>query len=84
MSESVEQRVVRVIAAAKNLDPQAISVNTTLEELGLDSLDAMSVIFDLEGEFDIEIPEEDAEKARTVGDLVQGVGRLVQGGGAGA
>ena len=84
MSESVEQRVVRVIAAAKNLDPQAISVNTTLEELGLDSLDAMSVIFDLEGEFDIEIPDEDAEKARTVGDLVQGVGRLLRGGGAGA
>jgi acyl carrier protein len=50
-----------------------------MEELALDSLDGMSIIFDLENAFEIEIPEDAAEKAKTIGDLVEGVRQLVAG-----
>lgn len=76
MSDSLEQQVVRIVAAAKGLDPSGISPETSMEELGLDSLDGMSIIFDLENEFDVEIPDDAAENARTVGDLIEGVRRL--------
>jgi acyl carrier protein len=77
MNEPLEQRVVRIVATSKGLDPGTISADTPMEELGLDSLDGMSIIFDLENEFDVEIPDEAAENARTVGDLVEGVRALI-------
>lgn len=79
MNDDLEQRVIRIIATSKGLDPEGISAATTMDELGLDSLDGMSMIFDLENEFDVEIPDEAAEQARTVGDLVEGVRRLTEG-----
>jgi acyl carrier protein len=77
MSDSLEQQVITIIAGAKNLDPSTLSSATTMEELALDSLDGMSIIFDLENAFEIEIPEDAPEKARTIGDLVEGVRELV-------
>ena len=82
MSETLEQQVIRIIAEAKSMDAAGISAATPMEELGLDSLDGMSIIFDLENAFDIEIPEDAPEKARTVGDLVEGVRALVEARGA--
>lgn len=82
MSESLEQQVIRIIAESKNLDSAEITVDTPMKELGLDSLDGMSIIFDLENAFEIEIPEDAPEKARTVGDLVEGVRALVEARGA--
>lgn len=79
MNDDLEQRVIRIIATAKGLDPDGLGPATTMEELGMDSLDGMSMIFDLENEFDVEIPDDAAEQARTVGDLVEGVRRLVAG-----
>ena len=78
MSETLEQQVIRIIAEAKNLDRDGISTATPMEELGLDSLDGMSIIFDLENAYDIEISEDAPEKARTVGDLVDGIRELVE------
>lgn len=77
MSESLESRIIRIIATAKGLEPDELTPSTSMEELGLDSLDAMSMIFDLENEFEIEIPDDAAERARTIGDLIEGVRLLV-------
>jgi acyl carrier protein len=77
MSESLDQKVIRIIADAKNRDPAGITTETPMEELGLDSLDGMSIIFDLENAFDIEIPEDAPEKAHTVGELVEGLRLLI-------
>lgn len=77
MNDDLETRVIGIVAASKSLDPGTISSSTTMEELGLDSLDGMSMIFDLENEFEVEIPDDAAEEARTIGDLVDGVRRLL-------
>jgi acyl carrier protein len=77
MFDSLTQRVVKVVAGVKNVAPESISPETTLEELGVDSLDAVSIVFDLESEFKIDIEADEAAAARTVADLVEGVRRLV-------
>ena len=82
MTEPLEQQVIGIIASAKNRDPADITVATPMEELGLDSLDGMSIIFDLENAFDIEIPEDAPAKAKTVGELVEGVRTLIDARGA--
>ncbi|WP_455539480.1 acyl carrier protein [Terrisporobacter sp.] len=53
-------------------DSDALTMETSLkEDLDADSLDAVEVIMALEDEFDIEIPDEDAEKFKTIGDIVE-------------
>ena len=54
----------------KNVIVDQLSVDAD-EDLGADSLDVVELIMGLETEFDIEIPDEDAEKISTVGDAVE-------------
>ena len=55
-----------------NVDEEEISMETTfVDDLGADSLDVFQIIMGLEEEFDIEIPNEEAEKIVTVGDAVE-------------
>jgi acyl carrier protein len=77
MTEPLEQKVIEIIANAKNRDAAEITVDTPMEALGLDSLDGMSIIFDLENAFDIEIPEDAPAQAKTVGELVEGLRVLI-------
>ena len=55
-----------------NVDEDSVTLNTHLmKDLEADSLDAVEIIMAIEDEFDIEIPDEDAEKFQTVSDLVK-------------
>lgn len=76
MTDTFTQRVIAVVARVKNVAPESISPSTTLDELGVDSLDAVSIVFDLEAEFNIEIEPAEAAAAASVSDLVEGVRRL--------
>lgn len=78
MSETFEQQVIRIVAEAKSLDPATVTPGSRMkDELGIDSLDGMSIIFDLENAFGIEIPEDAAQRAVTVGELIDGIRQLV-------
>ena len=60
------------IAEVLNVDEEEITMETTfVDDLGADSLDVFQIIMGLEEEFDIEIPNEEAEKIVTVGDAVE-------------
>ena len=62
----------KVIAEVLNVDQAEITMDTTfVDDLGADSLDVFQIIMGLEEEFDIEIPNEEAEKIVTVGDAVE-------------
>jgi acyl carrier protein len=77
MPESIEQRVLRVIATTKRLPPEKVHANSTFEELGVDSLDRLNILFDLESEFDVEIDDEEAKKVTSIREIITGIETLV-------
>ena len=71
--EGVFEKIRDVIAEQLGVeDVEIITMDTTfIDDLGADSLDIVELIMALEEEFDIEIPEAEAEKISTVGDVVE-------------
>lgn len=66
------EKLQEIIADVLNVDPNEVTMETTFtDDLGADSLDVFQIIMGLEEEFDIEIPNEQAEKIVTVGDAVE-------------
>lgn len=75
---SIEAAVVMTIAIRMMLDVHNIKPESKLvEDLDLDSLDRVELCMSLEDEFAIQIPDEEAEKASTVQDVINLVGQLV-------
>jgi len=68
----VFEKVVSILCEQLMLDADQISMETEIsDDLGADSLDLVEVLMSCEDEFDIEIPDEEAEKFKCVGDLVR-------------
>ena len=66
------ERVKNVIVDQVSVDADEVTLEASfVDDLGADSLDVVELIMGLETEFDIEIPDEDAEKISTVGDAVE-------------
>ena len=80
MSDEVAEKVLSVIATSKRIPRERVSLDSTLEDLGLDSLDQLNLLFALESDFNISIPDEQAKSIRTVRQMVDGVKKLVAGG----
>ncbi len=77
MSDQVPERVCKVIAATKRIPPEDVTPTATFEDLHIDSLDGVNILFELENEFDISIPDEEARKIRSVPEMIEGVRRLL-------
>ena len=72
MAKSVEEKVKEIIVEQLGVDEEDVNPNAKfIEDLGADSLDTVELVMALEEHFDIQIPDEDAEKIVTVGDAVQ-------------
>ena len=71
--ENIEERVLRVIATTRRVPLDTIHANSTFEELGIDSLDRINILFELEGEFDIEIDDEQAKQVTTLQQMIDGI-----------
>ncbi len=66
------ERVKNVIVDQLSVEAEEVTMEASfVDDLGADSLDVVELIMGLETEFDIEIPDEDAEKISTVGDAVE-------------
>ena len=71
MADTIESRVNAIIVEKLGVDESEISRDASFtNDLGADSLDTVELIMEFEKEFDITIPDEDAEKIATVGDAV--------------
>ena len=68
------EKLKQIIAEVLNVDADEITMDTTfVDDLGADSLDIFQIIMGIEEEFDIEIPNEAAEKIVTVGDAAEAI-----------
>ena len=66
------EKIREIIMEQLSVPESAVTMDTHLmKDLEADSLDAVEIIMAIENEFEIEIPDEDAEKFQTVGDLVR-------------
>jgi len=79
MSDELAEKVQSAIATSKRIPREQISLDSTLESLGLDSLDQLNLLFALESDFNISIPDDEAKAIRTVREMVEGVRKLVAG-----
>lgn len=76
--DDVAKRSIEIIAKAKNIPTDTIHLDTTFEELNIDSLDKINISFEVEEAFNIEIPDEALGSLKTVGDVVNGVKQLIE------
>ncbi len=66
------EKVAAILAKQLDVEEESITPETNLvDDLGADSLDVVDLVMTLEDEFDMEIPDEDVENVRTVGDIVK-------------
>jgi acyl carrier protein len=84
MSEELTQRILKVIADSQKLPPEKVTLDSSFEELGIDSLDGVNILFALENEFNINIPDEGVQGIRTIRQMVEALDKLFSSGPAGA
>ena len=77
MPSNVTEEVLDVIAETQRIPRETITLDSRFEELGMDSMDAVNILFALEEKFDITIPDEAAKQIRSIREMVDGVQRMV-------
>jgi acyl carrier protein len=75
--EDIAKRSIEIIAKAKSIPENTITLDSTFDQLNVDSLDKINISFEVEEAFGIEIPDEALGSIKTVGDMVDGVQKLV-------
>ncbi len=63
-------KIRAIISEQLDIDESEITPDTTLEDLGVDSLDLVDIVMDIEDEFELEVPDDALERFTTVGDVV--------------
>jgi acyl carrier protein len=72
MSASIEERVRKIICDQLAVESEKVTMTASfIDDLGADSLDIVELVMTMEEEFDLDIPDEDAEKMKAVGDVVK-------------
>lgn len=77
MSDDLVQRVLKVIATSKRIPPETVTIDSEFQQLGIDSMDAVEILFALENEFDITIPDDEVRNVRNVRQMCEGVEKLI-------
>ena len=77
MNDELVKRVITVVAETQRIPAEQISIDSTFLELGLDSLDGINLIFALENEFNVSIPDEAAREIKDIRGLCEGIAALL-------
>lgn len=84
MSDELIQRVIKVIAATKRIPVESVTIESDFVQLGIDSMDAVEILFAMENEFDVSIPDDEVRTVRGIRQMCEGVERLLLAKSAGA
>ena len=74
--DEIANQVIELVAKSKNLPPSDVHLDSTFDELQIDSLDKINLSFAVEEMFKIQIPDDSLNSLKTVGDVVRGVETL--------
>jgi acyl carrier protein len=76
--EEIKDKIFDIVAKEARLDRGALTLETRLEELKIESLDMVQILFGIEDSFDVYVPQDDQRfKLSTMRDVVDGVKRLI-------
>ncbi len=79
-TEEIREKVVNIVSEQMGVDKAEINMDTSfINDLNADSLDTVELVMELEDEFDMNIPDEEAEKIQTVGAAVTYIQKHVDG-----
>ena len=77
---SVQERVIDIVAEQLGVDKEKVTPETSfVNDLGADSLDTVELVMELEDEFDLTIPDDQAEKLKTVGEAIEYIKSQLEG-----
>ena len=76
LPDDLTEKVITTLASVKHIPREQIKPESSLAELGFDSLDTISMLFELETAFQISIPDESARSIRYVHEIIEGVRTL--------
>jgi acyl carrier protein len=77
MSEEVFNRIKDLIVTKKGVDAEKVNIDSSFEELGMDSLDAVELVADMEEIFDVNIPNTDLQNFKTIRQAVEGLQKAI-------
>lgn len=78
MSDEFARRVIACIAKTQHVPVETVTLDATFEQLNIDSLDGINILFALENEFNVSIPDNAAQEVKTIRDMALGVHKLVE------
>jgi acyl carrier protein len=76
---NVAEKVIEIVTREQHLEPGRVTLDSTFAELGIDSLDGVNILFALEDEFKIDIPDAVAQNIKTVRQVVDSLTRVLEG-----
>jgi acyl carrier protein len=77
--QAIEKKVIEIISEQMGVDKSTITKETSfINDLNADSLDTVELVMEFEDEFDMSIPDEEAEKIQTVGAAIDYIVKVVQ------
>ena len=77
MKDEIFNKVVELIAANNHIPPETITIDSSFEDLAMDSLDGLTLINELENEYNITLPNEEAVKIKTVRQAVESLNKFI-------
>ena len=77
MSDELTERVLKTIATSKRIPLETVTIDSDFQQLNIDSMDAVEILFALENEFDISIPDDEVRNVRNVLQMCEGVEKLI-------
>ncbi len=84
MTDEMIGRVISCVAKTQKLPPGKVTIDSKFEELGIDSLDGVNILYALENEFNVSIPDEGVLGIKSVKEAVDALDKLMAGGKNGA
>ena len=80
-SVAMEEKVRKIISEQLSVEIEKVTSGASfIDDLGADSLDIVELVMTMEEEFDVEIPDQESEKMKTVGDVMKYIASLAQAG----